>query len=183
MGCPDLDTLTVYVSNVSDDHAPQERIKLAFYIGSTIEEATTRATIDHLVDAFLPTDLRVTPRVPLEPGTVAVRAVVGESVGRARPEEGLFRSGSLCFAVEAMDWAGNFSERSEALCLDHTDEDDPHVQTRDGSCACATVGRSRSGSALLVLLTVASVAGTLRRARRRSSVSRGAGQDPATDER
>jgi hypothetical protein len=166
--CPDLDSLAVFLTNVSDDRAPRRHMYIAIYVGQTAEEASSRTAIDHLLDVREASDIDARPKNALDPaeGTaVAFEATLGMSLGHERTEQGLLRGGPLCFAVETMDWAGNLSPRSDAVCLDHTDEADPRIRTEEGSCACSVRGRRPLGSAVVALFTLAAAA-LLKRRRR-----------------
>jgi hypothetical protein len=167
--CPDLDFMTIFVTNVSDDRATRKQMYVAIYVGATEDEARTRAKIDHLVVVSEASEVGVGPKRRIDPANgpaVAIRAIVGESVDRNRSlDDGIFRGGPHCITVETMDRAGNLSARSNAMCFDHTNESDPGVRSEEGGCACSTSRGPRLGSALLGLLTAAIV----RRARRRSS--------------
>lgn len=159
--CPDVDTMTIFVTSVQDDRTSPEMTFLALYVGATEEEARTRTTIDHLLPAQTAVDVGVGPKRRIDSTNgpaFAIRAAVGESVDRERRiDEGIFKGGPRCVAVETMDRGGNLSARSNVMCFDHTSESDPGVRTEDGSCACTTHGGPRASSVLLTILTAAFV--------------------------
>jgi hypothetical protein len=160
--CPDVDSLTFFVTNVKDDRAPRRLMHIAVYVAPTVEQVRDRTTIDHLLSVFEASEVGVGPKATIDPANgpaAAAQAYLGKSVGRERTAtEGIFRGGPLCFAVESMDAAGNLSPRSEALCLDHRDENDPRVRFEDGGCACTIHRSPHVGSVLVVVATLLGLA-------------------------
>ena len=157
MFCGDLDVMGILVANVRDDRAPRSRMYLAFYVGGTAEETLARTSIDHL-SAVYDDHPHETPRLraqldPDEGAPARIDVGLGGSVGHERFGKGLLRAGPFCFAVETVDWAGNFSPRSEPVCLDTTDEKDSHVRWEESSSSCSVHRRSPAGSIVLALVT------------------------------
>jgi hypothetical protein len=60
--------------------------------------------------------------------TITATLVLGTSAGHTRDGGRLPESGTYCVAVALMDQAGNVGPRSEAVCVDTTDPDDPAVE-------------------------------------------------------
>jgi len=151
----DVDALEIRIDNVLDERAPARLLQLALYVGATEEEARTRVQIDHLLEVYDATT------------SVTLFANLGRADGRERPlARGLLAAGPHCFAVETVDWAGNFSPRSAPLCLDHTNEADLHVRrvASTDTESCASSPRGPSSSWLFAALAI--VAYRLRRKRR-----------------
>ncbi|MFT5356667.1 MAG: MYXO-CTERM domain-containing protein [Polyangiales bacterium] len=68
-----------------------------------------------------------------------VVTTLGRSDTHARDEGPLRQAGPFCFAVAAMDRAGNVGERSGAVCLDTTDPSDPLIQLGDFDPPCSGI--------------------------------------------
>lgn len=130
LSCPDLDVLVLEIAS-TDDTTPREMIAFAAFIAASEAEVAARTASDVVFgyDGGPPgRDLQ---------SSIAL----GPSVGRKRGAGPFLSPARFCFAVEALDWAGNASERSEISCLSTTDETDPTVVWVDGQgCACSGAG-------------------------------------------
>lgn len=84
---------------------------------------------------------------------------LGDSSTHARSGVGFSRAERYCFAIAAMDQAGNIGPRSEPVCLDTDDPDDPLVEVVEPSCSVAGVeaaaGLPRLATIALALFALA----------------------------
>lgn len=158
-GCA-ADVLELEVSG-TDDVTPAEELGIVGFVGATPEEVATAPTRSTLFTYDVGA-----------PGRRLVSTIgLGGPGGTMRDEEPFRAAGPFCFAVALVDWAGNVGERSETVCLDATDRDDPNVELVPYSAPCsgpfcsARPGRSSSPLALAALAGLA-VALTRRRIRR-----------------
>jgi MYXO-CTERM domain-containing protein len=137
--------------DVFDARAPTWQLRLLAYMGSTLDE----------LDASREPELMFTPLWE-EDDDSEVDAFVGLGGKHDRSGQG-FRKGEFCFAITAIDLAGNESDRSDPVCIDTRDASDPRVHY--AGCACR--GGAGTGGAALLLAVLALV---LRR--RRTLMSR-----------
>ena len=121
-GC-EFDSLHFRVEAEDARTAPQQ-LQYAVYFAETVELLAEVESPEVLLasrDAF--------------GGEVVI--VLGMSGERRRDGEGFRREGTFCFAVSAMDLAGNLGERSIPVCLDSTDTGDPLAVPTEYDPACS----------------------------------------------
>ncbi len=125
ISCPNIESMTMDVE-VEDDRSGQQQLRLAAYIAddeATLATQTEPAVVWQPWSEFSP---------PSE-----VYIALGEGGDHLRSGLHFRRSGRYCFALTAIDMAGNESERSSPECIDTTDESDPRVNLASG-CGCTT---------------------------------------------
>ncbi len=141
ISCPENDLLSMNVNSTDNVTATSNLRYVAAFADN--ESAATTAPFEILFGPDISDASRVT-------------AYLG--VGQ-RSNAG-FQRGQLCFALAAVDAAGNIGERSEAVCIDTTDRNASTTEVVQGhpcrdSNGCSAIGTSGVGMAFLFAVYLA----------------------------
>ena len=132
--------------DVFDARAPNSQLRLLAYMAPTLDQ----------LNASRAPELMFTPLWETDDDS-EVEAVIGLGGDHDRDGQG-FRKGEFCFAITAIDLAGNESERSDPTCIDTRDPSDPRVHY--SGCTCRS---GNTGDAWLLPLLLGVLVGLRRR--------------------
>jgi hypothetical protein len=153
--CGDADSLEIQVT-VTDDMSPIRDIGMVAYVAPTLAELPAMTTPTHAIG--LGYDAA---------GSFAIIEIgLGEASGHIRGGSDPFTSPDpFCFSLAAFDAAGNLSERSDPVCVETDNENDPSVVWVE-STGCGCQSTAAGPSSLLLVAIVALVIRGTGRARR-----------------